>query len=70
MVTKIISDAFLRAKLNKDYQGKNELSLGGNGLFVRISPKRLITFVYRYRFSGKPVKLKLGVYPILGHIRS
>lgn len=65
MANKVISDAFLRAKINKDYEGKSELSLGGNGLFVRISTKGIISFVYRYRFSGKPNKLKLGVYPTM-----
>jgi integrase len=33
------------------------------GLSVRINPAGRIAFQFRYRFNGKPVRLKLGTYP-------
>lgn len=36
-----------------------------DGLSVRISPKGVIQFQYRYRWHGKPNRLGLGRYPSL-----
>lgn len=56
-----LNDTKLRRIDGKPYDGPDELPDGG-GLSARISPKGLITFQYRYRFNGKPVRLKLGTY--------
>lgn len=56
-----LNDTKLRRIDGKPYDGPDELPDGG-GLSARISPKGLITFQYRYRFGGKPVRLKLGTY--------
>lgn len=56
-----LNDTKLRRIDGKNYDGPAELPDGG-GLSVRISPKGLITFQYRYRFGGKPARLKLGSY--------
>jgi len=56
-----LNDTKLRRIDGKPYDGPAEQPDGG-GLSVRISPKGLITFQYRYRFSGKPARLKLGTY--------
>lgn len=39
---------------------------GRTGLGVRISPQGRKTWVYMYRFNGKPRMMTLGVYPALG----
>lgn len=56
-----LNDTKLRRIDGKNYDGPSELPDGG-GLSARISPKGLITFQYRYRFGGKPARLKLGTY--------
>lgn len=56
-----LNDTKLRRIDGKPYDGPEELPDGG-GLSARVSPKGLITFQYRYRFNGKPVRLKLGTY--------
>ena len=56
-----LNDTKLRRISGKAYEGPEEIADGG-GLSVRISPKGLITFQYRYRFNGKPARLKLGTY--------
>jgi len=38
---------------------------GSTGLGVRISPQGRKTWIYMYRFSGKPRMMTLGVYPAL-----
>ena len=35
----------------------------GQGLSIRINPSGRITFQSRYRFNGKPVRIKYGTYP-------
>lgn len=57
-----LSNSKLESLHNKFYDGKPELT-DGSGLSVRISPHGVITFQYRYRWQGKPVKLALGRYP-------
>ncbi|MBJ9570600.1 tyrosine-type recombinase/integrase [Citrobacter braakii] len=56
-----LNDTKLRRIAGKPYDGPEEIADGG-GLSARISPKGLITFQYRYRFNGKPARLKLGTY--------
>lgn len=56
-----LNDTKLRRIDGKPYDGPDEIADGG-GLSARISPKGLITFQFRYRFNGKPVRLKLGTY--------
>lgn len=57
-----LSNSKLESLHNKSYDGKPELT-DDSGLSVRISPHGVITFQYRYRWQGKPVKLALGRYP-------
>ncbi|HIF0609915.1 TPA: tyrosine-type recombinase/integrase [Escherichia coli] len=60
----MLSDTKLRAIAGKAYTGPDELADAG-GLSARVSAKGKITFQYRYRFNGKPVRLKLGDYGIM-----
>lgn len=60
----MLSDTKLRAIAGKVYTGPEELPDAG-GLSARISKKGKIAFQYRYRFNGKPVRLKLGDYGIM-----
>ncbi|XKM12712.1 site-specific integrase [Orbaceae bacterium ac157xtp] len=57
-----LSDTKLRAILNKPYSGSPELT-DADGLGVRVTPKGVISFQFRYRWKGKPVRLTLGRYP-------
>ncbi|MGL4223869.1 MAG: tyrosine-type recombinase/integrase [Vibrio sp.] len=59
-----ITDTWLRAVHGKPYSGKAEITYR-DGLGVRITPKGLITWIYRVNFFGKPIKLKIGEYPAL-----
>lgn len=59
----MLSDAKLR-KINGKPQEAAELPDAG-GLSVRVSPKGKITFQFRYRFNGKPVRLKIGEYGVM-----
>lgn len=56
-----LNDTKLRRIDGKPYDGPKEIA-DGAGLSARISPKGLITFQSRYRFNGKPSRLKLGTY--------
>ena len=55
----------LKSLHGKPYEGKPEIS-DGDGLSIRVSPKGKITFQFRYRFGGKPARIKLGDYPYMG----
>ncbi|MBW0059752.1 tyrosine-type recombinase/integrase [Escherichia coli] len=59
-----LSDTKLRSIYGKIYNGPAEISDSG-GLSVRVSPKGIITFQYRYRYNGKPKRMKLGNYGIM-----
>jgi integrase len=56
-----LSDTKLR-KIKAPYNGEAELS-DRDGLSVRVSPKALITFNYRFRWEGKQQRIRLGRYP-------
>ncbi|WP_213993812.1 site-specific integrase [Sodalis sp. dw_96] len=56
-----LNDTKLRRIDGKPYDGPEELADAG-GLSVRISPKGNIAFQFRYRFAGRPVRLRLGIY--------
>ncbi|EFK2283430.1 tyrosine-type recombinase/integrase [Escherichia coli] len=57
----MLTDTRLRTIANKPYDGPSEIA-DRDGLSARISPKGKITFQYRYRFNGKPVRMKIGEY--------
>jgi integrase len=56
-----LSDTKLR-NIPKKYDGKPELA-DRDGLSVRVSPKGIITFNYRFRWLGKQQRIKIGRYP-------
>ncbi len=57
-----ISDAKLRGLHGKPYDGPSEVT-DADGLGIRITPKGVISFQYRYRFNGKQHRLGIGRYP-------
>lgn len=57
-----LSDTKLRSINGKPYSGAAEIT-DGDGLSARITPTGTITFQYRYRWNGKPVRLTVGRYP-------
>lgn len=57
-----LSDTKLRSINDKPYNGAPEVT-DGDGLSVRITPTGTITFQFRYRWNGKPVRLSIGRYP-------
>ncbi|MDP5145507.1 site-specific integrase [Shewanella sp. ULN5] len=57
-----LSDSKLRSILGKEYNGKAELS-DRDGLSVRITPKGVISWQYRFRLHGKNSRVTLGRYP-------
>ncbi|CAK2786679.1 MULTISPECIES: tyrosine-type recombinase/integrase [Vibrio] len=59
-----ITDAWLRSKQGKSYQGPPEVT-HRNGLGVRVSPKGKVTWIYRVIYLGKSIKMKLGEYPAM-----
>ncbi|MGK8226697.1 tyrosine-type recombinase/integrase [Escherichia coli] len=59
-----ISDTKLRTIHGKPYSGPQEAA-DADGLSVRISPKGVIQFQYRYRWQGKAQRLGLGRYPAI-----
>lgn len=59
-----LSDTKLRSISGKPYSGPAEIA-DRDGLSVRISPKGLVTFQRRYRWDGKPVRIRFGNYPEL-----
>lgn len=59
-----LSDTKLRSINAKPYSGAAEVT-DGDGLSVRITPTGTITFQFRYRWNGKPVRLSIGRYPAM-----
>lgn len=59
-----LSDTKLRSIHGKPYSGPSELT-DSDGLSVRITPSGTMTFQYRYRWNGKPVRLSIGRYPAI-----
>ena len=59
-----LSDTKLRSIHGKPYSGNPEVT-DGDGLSARITPSGTITFQYRYRWAGKPVRLTVGRYPAI-----
>ncbi|WP_340618237.1 tyrosine-type recombinase/integrase [Xenorhabdus entomophaga] len=59
-----LSDTKLRFIHGKPYQGNPEIT-DIDGLSVRVSPKGMITFQCRYRFSGKQHRIGIGRYPAI-----
>lgn len=57
-----ISDTKLRLLHGKPYSGSPEVS-DADGLSVRISPKGVINFQFRFRWNGKAQRLGIGRYP-------
>lgn len=57
----MLTDTKLRNIHGKPYDGPEEVPDAG-GLSARISPRGVISFQYRYRFNGKPRRMKIGTY--------
>ncbi|WP_392441050.1 tyrosine-type recombinase/integrase [Edwardsiella piscicida] len=73
-----LSDTKLRSISGKPYAGPTELT-DADGLSARVTPAGTVTFQYRYRWNGKPIRLTVGRYPatslkdariIVGEMRS
>ncbi|WP_414430807.1 tyrosine-type recombinase/integrase [Alcanivorax sp. IL3] len=60
-----LSDTWLKANSGK-LREKTEERADRDGLSVRLSPKGKVTWQIRYRYGGKPQRLDLGTYPLLG----
>lgn len=59
-----ISDTKLRSLYGKPYSGPAEIT-DSDGLGIRITPKGVISFQFRFRWDGKQHRLGLGRYPSL-----
>ncbi|SER25751.1 Integrase [Rosenbergiella nectarea] len=57
-----LNDTKLRNILGKPYSGPAEIT-DANGLSVRISPKGVLNFQYRFLWSGKYQRVGIGRYP-------
>ncbi|PKH20195.1 integrase [Enterobacterales bacterium CwR94] len=57
-----LSDTKLRSIYGKPYSGPAEIT-DSDGLSVRVTPKGVINFQYRFRWEGKQHRLPLGKYP-------
>ena len=57
-----ISDTKLRSIHGKPYSGSPEIT-DSDGLGVRITPRGIINFQYRYRWQGKQHRIGIGKYP-------
>lgn len=60
----MLTDTKLKKALGKKRDDIEVLS-DSHGLNVRISQAGKITFFYRYRWQGKPVKINVGDYPAM-----
>lgn len=59
-----ISDTKLRSIYGKPYSGPSEIT-DSDGLGIRITPKGIISFQFRFRWDGKQHRLGLGRYPAM-----
>lgn len=59
-----ISDTKLRAIHGKPYSGDAEIT-DSDGLSLRITPRGVINFQYRFRWDGKQHRLGIGKYPAI-----
>ena len=59
-----ISDTKLRSIYGKPYSGPAEIT-DSDGLGIRITPKGVISFQFRFRWEGKQNRMGLGRYPAL-----
>ena len=59
-----ISDTKLRSIYGKPYSGPAEIT-DSDVLGVRITPKGVISFQFRFRWEGKQNRMGLGRYPAL-----
>lgn len=59
-----ISDTKLRSIHGKPYSGAPEIT-DSDGLGVRITPRGVINFQYRYRWQGKQHRIGIGKYPAI-----
>lgn len=59
-----ISDTKLRSIYGKPYSGPSEIT-DSDGLGIRITPRGVISFQFRFRRDGKQHRLGLGRYPAL-----
>jgi len=59
-----ISDTKLRGLYGKPYSGPAEIT-DSDGLGVRITPRGVINFQYRYRWQGKQHRMGIGKYPAI-----
>lgn len=57
-----ISDTKLRSIHGKPYSGPYEIT-DSDGLGIRITPRGVISFQFRYRWEGKQNRMGLGRYP-------
>ncbi|QGY31269.1 tyrosine-type recombinase/integrase [Pantoea cypripedii] len=57
-----ISDTKLRGLHGKPYSGPSEIT-DADGLGIRITPKGVVSFQYRYRINGGQHRLGIGRYP-------
>lgn len=59
-----ISDTKLRSLYGKPYSGPAEIT-DSDGLGIRITPRGVISFQFRFRWDGKQHRLGLGRYPAM-----
>lgn len=59
-----LSDTKLRKIQGRPYSGPAEIT-DGDGLSVRVSPKGVVAFQWRYYWAGKQQRITLGRYPAL-----
>ncbi|UCQ16914.1 site-specific integrase [Edwardsiella tarda] len=59
-----ISDTKLRSIYGKPYSGPSEIT-DSDGLGIRITPRGVISFQFRFRQGGKQHRLGLGRYPAM-----
>jgi integrase len=64
-----LSDSTLK-KLSGKVQERVLEKSDGNNLWIRVSLNGVVTFFYRYRFSGKAKKFTIGRYPVITLVKA